>query len=335
MARDIFKRAELIKTEAAAPTPQVDTSEERLTKPRTAPGGMAKFMVDRSAVHKEAEELRQRLQEHEGSTPTRRLDPAEIGPSDWANRSEGAYATADFAELKKEIAHAGGNVQPIKVRPKTMSDGGKIKWEIVFGHRRHRACLELGVPVLATIEAHMTDQQLYIEMERENRDRKDLSAWEQGTMYARALERGLFASNRQLAAALDLDLSLVGKAIALAKLPDEVVAAFASPLDLQFRWAAPFKEALQKDPDGLLERARRITQSPTRASAAQVFAALVATDTPSGGGAAQREWKSASGKVTATLSTDKKGRVTLTLADPLSSSRRKQLEAFVEKLLAD
>jgi ParB family chromosome partitioning protein len=295
---------------------------------------MAKFMVDRSAVHKEAEELRQRLQEHEGSTPTRRLDPAEIGPSDWANRSEGAYATADFAQLKKDIAHAGGNVQPIKVRPKHESGDGKVRWEIVFGHRRHRACLELGIPVLATIESHMTDQQLYIEMERENRDRKDLSAWEQGTMYARALERGLFASNRQLAAALDLDLGLVGKAIALAKLPDEVLAAFASPLDLQFRWATPFKEALQKDPEGLLERARRISQSPTRASAAQVFAALVAADAPAQGGVAQREWRNPSGKVAATLSTDKKGRALLTLIEPLDSARRQQLEAFVEKLLA-
>jgi ParB family chromosome partitioning protein len=294
---------------------------------------MAKFMVDRSVVHKEAEELREKLKEFEGSTPTRRIDPNEIGPSEWANRSQEAFTTADFAQLKKEIASAGGNVQPIKIRPKKDPGESSIRWEIVFGHRRHRACLELGIPVLATIEDGMTDQQLYIEMDRENRDRQDLSAWEQGMMYARALERGLFASNRQLASSLDVDLSQVGKALVLAKLPGEVIAAFASPLELQFRWATQFKDALQKDPDGVLERARRIQQGPTRVSAAKVFAALIGEGESAGKSPDVREWKGPNGKVAATLNSDRKGRVQVNFAEPLDPARRRQLEAFVAQFV--
>ena len=63
-------------------------------------------------------------------------------------------------------------------------------------------------------------------MERENRERQDLSPWEQGMMYRRALDLGLFTSNRALATALGIDHSNVGKSLALARLPDEVVAAF-------------------------------------------------------------------------------------------------------------
>ncbi|MBK9363084.1 MAG: hypothetical protein IPM99_19260 [Rubrivivax sp.] len=81
---------------------------------------------------------------------------------------------------------------------------------MVFGHRRHRACLELGLPVQAMV-VDMYDQQLFEAMERENRARKNLSAWEQGTMYRRALDEGLYPSQRRLAESLGVDISLVSR----------------------------------------------------------------------------------------------------------------------------
>jgi ParB family chromosome partitioning protein len=84
-------------------------------------------------------------------------------------------------------------------------------------------------------------------MERENRGRKNLSAWEQGCMYRKALDEGLYPSLRKLAESVKVDVSLVSKSVSLARLPEAVVAAFPSPLDIQFRWAQPLAEALQKD----------------------------------------------------------------------------------------
>jgi len=41
-----------------------------------------------------------------------------------------------------------------------------------------------------------------------------------------------------------------------------VVGAFASPLDIQFRWAQPLSEAMQKDPDAVIARAKGWAAKP-------------------------------------------------------------------------
>ncbi|WP_051241562.1 ParB/RepB/Spo0J family partition protein [Azohydromonas australica] len=181
------------------------------------------------------------------------LDPATIRASRWANRHEASFHGADFEELKAEIADAQGNVQPIKVRPLREPDG-LVAWEVVYGHRRHRACLELGLQVQAVV-GELDDRGLWIEMERENRGRRELSAWEQGTQYRRALDGGLFASMSALARSIGRQPSQVSRAIAIAELPAPVVAAFASPNDLQFNWADELKRALERDAVRVLEAA--------------------------------------------------------------------------------
>lgn len=89
----------------------------------------------------------------------------------------------------------------------------------------------------------------------ENCNRKNLSAWEQGCMYLRAIDEGLGGLS-VLAEAIGVDVSLISKSLALARLLAAVAEAFPSPLDIQFRWAQPLSEALQKDPEGLLKRAQ-------------------------------------------------------------------------------
>jgi ParB family chromosome partitioning protein len=112
-------------------------------------------------------------------------------------------------------------------------------------------------------------------MDRENRERSALRPWETGTTYARALDEGLFASARKLAEAASIDLSQLGKALSLARLPVDVVAAFPSPLDLQYRWATLLTQALQKDPDLILERAKTIKTGGEKLSAGQVLTRLL------------------------------------------------------------
>lgn len=284
MAKKLFEKAGLIQMPAAVPREPVanPAAPANAEEPRakTAPGSMLHFMTAQSTAIKEAEVLRGELSRFEGATPVRSLDPRSIRPSVWANRHAASFEGPDFAALKDEIAGAGGNVQPIKVRPVAAGVGPSnpglppAQYEIVFGHRRHRACLELGLPVMAMVEA-VDEQALFVSMERENRASKDLSAWEQGMMYARALDAGLYASNRQLAAAIGRDLGDVGKALALARLPKAVVDAFNSPLDLQFRWAKLLNDAQQKDPDGLLDRAKQLTQRSELLTAKQVLERLV------------------------------------------------------------
>ncbi len=263
-------------------------------RPKTAPGALMAFANDtRSELLRENEQLRERaqhvdmlrgrldealgeLQQWEGAKAARLIEPALIRPSRYANRHPSSFTGPDFQRLRSEIQDAGGNVQPIKVRPASVDENGLATgYEIVFGHRRLQACRELGLPVLAVID-NLDDQTLFVEMERENRARKDLSAWEQGMMYRRALDAGLFPSNRKLAEAIGVDLSALGKALALAALPDFVVAAFPSPLTLQFRWAKPLADAVATDPVRIKATAKALRERGEGLHARQIFERLVA-----------------------------------------------------------
>ncbi|MDO9284138.1 MAG: ParB/RepB/Spo0J family partition protein [Aquabacterium sp.] len=274
---------------ALPPVPPADGA----MRPKTAPGAMMAFANDaRSELMRENDQLRSKaaesdhlrgrlddalgeLQQWDGAKAARLIDPTLVEPSRFANRHELNYAGPEFAALRAEIESAGGNVQPIKLRSVATAADGPARYEVVFGHRRHRACLELGLPVLAVID-NLDDRALFVEMDRENRARKDLSAWEQGMMYRRALQQGLFPSNRKLAEAIGVDLSALGKALALADLPEPLVQAFASPLGLQFRWAKPLAAALKCHRDAVLRRAAELAQLPPDRKPKAVFDALMA-----------------------------------------------------------
>lgn len=238
---------------------------------KTAIGMHADALFRDEKVTAENVELKEKLAKFDGASPTRKLDPRKIKPSKWANRNELSYSGEIFEDLKQEIETAGGNIQPIKVRPSKSVSG---EYELVFGHRRHRACLELGLDVLALIE-DLGDAELFCQMDRENRARAALSPWEAGTTYARALDEGLFTSARKLAETASIDLSQLGKALALARLPSHVIAAFPSPLDLQYRWATLLTQAIQKDPDLILSRAKELLVVPEKLSSQQVLTRLL------------------------------------------------------------
>ena len=238
---------------------------------KTAIGMHAEALFRDEKIAAENETLKSKLAEFDGASATKKIDPKRVRASKWANRHEESFVNSDFQSLKVEIEAAGGNVQPIKVRPIRGEPGS---YELIFGHRRHRACLELGLEVLALVE-DMNDAELFCQMDRENRERSALRPWETGTTYARALDDGLFASARKLAEAASIDLSQLGKALALARLPTDIVAAFNSPLDLQYRWATLLTQALQKDPDLVLERAKAIKASDEKLTASQVLTRLL------------------------------------------------------------
>jgi ParB family transcriptional regulator, chromosome partitioning protein len=241
--------------------------------PRTGPGQMLQFRGQMLAVEGELGKLRAQLKEHEGSTPTRTLDPRLIVPSRWANRHPASFNTPEFTRLKQDIESAGGNVQPISVRPLTDQPG---HYEIVFGHRRHRACSELGIPVLATIDTQaVSDHDLFSAMDRENREREDLAPYEQGMMYRRALDEKLYPSNRRLAEALGVSHTWVANVLLVADLPVPLIDCFRSPLEIQHRHAKSLVGALEVDRKGVLRRAEKLRAQESPKSAAAVVVALV------------------------------------------------------------
>lgn len=276
---------------SALPMVGTGSDGEGASRPKTAPGAMMAFAHDqRSELLRHNEALQEQaaragelqtkldesladLKQWEGAKATRAIDPADIRPSRFANRHASSFATAEFEALKAELKEAGGNVQPVKVR-QISAEGREGKYELVYGHRRWEACRQLGLSVLAVVD-NIDDRELFAEMDRENRSRKDLSPWEQGVMYRRALDEGLYSSNRKLAEALGVDLGAVGRSLILADLPSEVVEAFPSPLALQFRWAKLLNDAIKSDAKGVKARAKELTARAPRPGAKETLKLLI------------------------------------------------------------
>ncbi len=268
------------KLRASAAERSPDAPATGYTTPRTAPGALFAYREQMQAASDEVAGLQARLDEFTGGVPTRRLDPTTVRASALANRHDLSYADPHYQTLKADIELAGGNVQAIKVRPLPADPG---QYEIVFGHRRHRACLELGLPVLAVIE-ELTDTELFLEMDRENREREDLSPYELGKHYQRALALKLWPSMRQMAAALGVSHQLASKALVVAELPEQVIAAFSSPLEIQYRWAAALRDQLDKDSERVLGRAAELLTAPRPGNAREVLERLLGAkpDAPAG-----------------------------------------------------
>lgn len=325
-------------------------------KPKTAPGAMMAFANDqRSELLRENDELRARaaqvgqlegrlsevsaeLRSWDGALPARLIDTADIARSEFANRHASAFEGKTFEDFKREIQEAGRNSQPIKVRA-IAKPGEGPKYELVFGHRRYEACRQIGIPVWAVVE-NLDDRALVEEMDRENRGRADPSPWEQGMTYLRALEKGVYPSNRQMAAALGVDISNLGKALTLARLPDAVVAAFPAPQSIQLAWATDLGKVLQEDAAGLIARAQALAAEKGAHSAKSVFARLVSPPGAAPEGTAQAAQAShvlklANQKVGA-LKFDALGRPSMKLSVKLSGDEQqallKSMQAFVDSL---
>lgn len=244
--------------------------------PRTGPGQMLAYRSHMQENNQRVQELQEKLREFEGTSPVRLLDASKVRASKWANRHDTSFENQAFRELKAEIESAGVNIQPIRVRP---IQGDVDFFEIIFGHRRHQACLQLGICVSAIVE-DMDDKSLFAAMDRENRARLDLTPYEQGEMYRRALDDGLFPSLRSLALALGVDAGNASKAIAIARLPTQVLAAFERPTQIQFRWGAELNAAMQKDPDGVISRAKEIRFSAKQLPPTEALERLLGRSKP-------------------------------------------------------
>ena len=105
-----------------------------------------------------------------------------------------------------------------------------------------------------------SDLELFATMDRENRERADLSPYEQGAAYRRALDEGLYPSARRLAEALGVSHTWVNNTLEVADLPPAVVRSFPSPLTIQHRHARHLRGALETDRKGVLRRAEKLAQ---------------------------------------------------------------------------
>ena len=211
------------------------------------------------------------------------LDPKSIRATRFQNRNARSLLAHDpqFVKLTKSIA-ANGQETPIRVRP--LKDALPYEFEIVSGHRRHAACLALdastnqGFPILVMLDGGADDaRDLVLKMYRENAEREDLSPYETGMMFKQWLDAEVFPTQESVAVAVGQSKQNVGKYVALASLPEYVVAAFRDPRTLSLRWVSELAHVSAAPGSNLKSLAHELAARTPAPSPESVYAELVAS----------------------------------------------------------
>jgi ParB family transcriptional regulator, chromosome partitioning protein len=162
------------------------------------------------------------------------IKPRDVVPCRWSAVDFIDMRGADFDRLRASVAHAGGNVLPIKVRPTWREVGNDARgerqvvkaFEIVFGNSRLHACYLLGLPVLAVVE-DLSDVQAAEQFAAEFLWDRRWRPWRMSRFVQRVLDHGLYPSIRRAADGLGMDLEDV------------------SILNRMATWPEPLRRALQ------------------------------------------------------------------------------------------
>ena len=324
------KRTDTIKSLFTAPhaVPLSADNNAPAPPPRVSSGAVRSLKDSFSEVEKENQELRDKLAAGGGAE----LDPSSIDPSPFPDRLPDD-SQVDFEALKKLIAEEGQKV-PIQVRRHPNVSG---RYQVVYGHRRWRAALDLGIKVKATIVT-LSDNELVVAQGIENAARQDLS-WIERALFAWRIDQADIKP-RDIRAALSIDDPELARLRAVCRaVPVEVIEAIGrAPKAGRPRWVA-LATALGGD-SAALDRVRK-TLSGDRVSALtsddRFKLVFTAVKQPSARSRSELELRSSAGKILG-KATFAKGDIKLTLAEEHASGfgtfLEEELPELVERFFA-
>lgn len=145
------------------------------------------------------------------------VDPSDCRPWKFHNRDSIWMSVDKCQDLISSIRKNGQKV-PIFAR-KIENDRDGKHWEIIAGRRRWFACNHLGIKIRVKA-TDANDRECAILMNLENKDRNDISEFEDAISFKQQLEANLFDSQDEMAMALDLKKSKLSKMLSAAKIVD-------------------------------------------------------------------------------------------------------------------
>jgi ParB family transcriptional regulator, chromosome partitioning protein len=192
------------------------------------------------------------------------VDPARCRIWEGHNRDYAALNEETCADLIESFKAEGRQNFPAIVR--RVAGDPDYSFEVICGARRHwtvswmRAHHQADLKFLVE-PRELTDEEAFRIADLENRSRRDLSDYERAHDYVRAVERYYGGSQQRMAERLEVSKSWLSRYLDLARLPGEVVAAFASPHVIGISHAAILAPLLRMDDqaDRMHAEARRIT----------------------------------------------------------------------------
>jgi len=174
------------------------------------------------------------------------LDPARVRVWPGNARSYAHLTEESCRELIDSIIAEGGQKVPAVVR--RVEGDPDHDYEVIAGTRRHwsitwlRAHSWPDMQFVAQV-AQLDDEAAFRLADLENRARKDVSDLERARNYARALVDHYGNHQGRMAERLRVSKGWLSKMLKVAAIPDAVVAAFASPADVQLKPAYPLAQA--------------------------------------------------------------------------------------------
>ena len=223
----------------------------------------------------------------------RLVDPAVCRPWRRANRLYDHLTPQNCADLIDTIAIDGQRI-PAIVRRLPASEAHQF--EIVAGARRHYAVTYLREALGRTDvqyliqPAQLTDEEAFRLSDYENRSRKDISEYERGRDYATALEEFYGGNVARMAEGIGQPRTTLRLYLALASLPDRVVAAYPNATEIPVRHATTLGPLLNdgRKAKAILAAADGLAQAQSSARAGEgapvpppaVLKRLVAAATP-------------------------------------------------------
>lgn len=143
------------------------------------------------------------------------VDTTDCRPWKFHNR-DSVWMNVDKCQDLISSIRKNGQKVPIFARKLENDTEGK-SWEIIAGRRRWFACGHLGIKVrVKAVEA--SDRECAILMNLENKDRNDISEFEDAVSYKQQLDAKLFDSQDEMASALDLKKSKLSKMISASRI---------------------------------------------------------------------------------------------------------------------
>lgn len=173
------------------------------------------------------------------------VDPKECEPWLYANRQDDELG--DIEELVESIK-TNKQLQPALIRNHLSPHDG-IKYEIIFGRRRHIACLKLGIPFLAIKKNLPNAQDAIVSQDAENKLRNDVSDYSNALLYKRLLEDKVFKTEKELGEKLRLSPATFNNLMAYAKIPQDIIKKIPNIHSLSKQMAVRLVQILNKSKD--------------------------------------------------------------------------------------
>lgn len=177
------------------------------------------------------------------------VDPKECEPWKYANRHEDELG--DIDELVESI-RTSKQLQPGLVRKHPSPHDG-IQYEIIFGRRRHIACLKLGIPFLVILKDLPNVQDAIAAQDAENKLRNDVSNYSNAVLYSRLISDGIFKNEKELADKLRISSSTFNDLMAFSKIPQNIAKKIPNIHNLSKLLAVKIIQLLNKDKENYVK----------------------------------------------------------------------------------